>query len=92
MTDAAVYFLVHARAAVRKARRLKRGAWRNRQRRVARVYHILARQAAEGINWADDGEGQAGDEGLLPAGQRADRRHGSMHTVRRGVDRPTAQR
>jgi phosphoribosylformimino-5-aminoimidazole carboxamide ribonucleotide (ProFAR) isomerase len=52
MSDAADYFLAHARSAVRKARRMERGAWRNRQRRVARVYHLLAKQAARGANVA----------------------------------------
>jgi hypothetical protein len=27
---------------------MERGAWRNRQRRVAQVYHLLAKQAARG--------------------------------------------
>lgn len=46
MSDAFDYFLDHARSATRKARTMERGAWRNRQRRVARVYHLLAKQAA----------------------------------------------
>jgi hypothetical protein len=52
MSDAADYFLAHARSAVRKARRMERGAWRNRQRLVARVYHLLAKEAAHGSNVA----------------------------------------
>lgn len=52
MSDAADYFLAHARSALRKARRMERGAWRNRQRLVARVYHLLAREAAYGPNVA----------------------------------------
>jgi hypothetical protein len=52
MSDAADYFLAHARSAVRKARRMERGAWRNRQRLVARVYHLLAKEAAYGPNVA----------------------------------------
>ena len=48
MSDAKDYFLDHARSAARKARRMERGAWRDRQRLVARVYHQLAKQAAEG--------------------------------------------
>jgi hypothetical protein len=46
MSDAAVYFMAHARDAVRKARHMPRGSWRDRQRRVARVYHLLAKQTA----------------------------------------------
>jgi hypothetical protein len=52
MTDVATYFLQHARDAVRKARAMQRGAWRNRQRRVARVYHLMARQAGRRSNLA----------------------------------------
>jgi hypothetical protein len=52
MSDATDYFLAHARSAVRKARRMERGPWRNRQRRVARVYHLLAKEAAYGPNVA----------------------------------------
>jgi hypothetical protein len=48
MTDAADYFMDHARDAVQKARRMQRGAWRDRQRRVARVYHLLAKRAGHG--------------------------------------------
>jgi hypothetical protein len=46
MSDAAAYFMDHARDAVRKARHMPRGCWRERQRRVARVYHLLAKQTA----------------------------------------------
>ena len=46
MSDANTYFLDHARDAVRKARQMQRGSWRDRQRRVARVYHLLAKQTA----------------------------------------------
>jgi hypothetical protein len=46
MIDAAAYFIDHARDAVRKARHMPRGSWRERQRRVARVYHLLAKQMA----------------------------------------------
>ncbi len=52
MSDAADYFLAHARSATRKARQMQRGAWRNRQRTVARVYHLLAKEAAYGSNVA----------------------------------------
>jgi hypothetical protein len=52
MSDAADYFLAHARSAVWKARHMERGAWRNRQRRVAQVYHLLAKQVACGANVA----------------------------------------
>jgi hypothetical protein len=48
MTDTDAYFLDHARDAVRKARHMPRGSWRDRQRRVARVYHLLAKQTAHG--------------------------------------------
>jgi hypothetical protein len=52
MSDAADYFLAHARAAVRNARQMERGVWRDRQRRVAQVYHLLAKQAARRGNVA----------------------------------------
>ena len=52
MSDAAGSFMDHARAAARKARGMERGTWRDRQRRVARVYHLLAKQAEEGAKFA----------------------------------------
>jgi hypothetical protein len=51
MSDIAHYFMAHARAATRKARRMPPGApGRDRQRIVARVYHLMAREAAYGPN------------------------------------------
>jgi hypothetical protein len=52
MSDAADYFLAHARRATRKARGIQRGAGRARQRLVARIYHLLAKEAAYGPNLA----------------------------------------
>ena len=47
MSDITDYFLAHARRATIKARRLPPGtSTRKRQRVVARVYHLLAREAA----------------------------------------------
>ena len=47
MSDITHYFLAHARAATRKARDMERGTkLRSRQRTVARVYHLLAKEAA----------------------------------------------
>ena len=47
MSDITDYFLAHARQATRKARRMRHGTVnRNRQRVVARVYHLLAKEAA----------------------------------------------
>lgn len=47
MSDITDYFLAHARQATRKARRMRHGTVnRNRQRAVARVYHLLAKEAA----------------------------------------------
>lgn len=50
MSDAYDYFLAHAIAATRKARKLPRGRIRDKQRTVARVYHLLAKEAAFGSN------------------------------------------
>ena len=52
MSDVADYFMNHAKLAVRKARGMERGAWRDRQRRVARVYHLLAKRAGQGAKIA----------------------------------------
>ena len=53
MSDITDYFMAHARSATRKARRLSRGTPnRNRQRVVARVYHLLAKEAAYQSNVA----------------------------------------
>ncbi|WP_027572544.1 hypothetical protein [Bradyrhizobium sp. WSM1743] len=46
MSDAYDYFRAHAIAAIRKARALPRGPMRQKQRTVARVYHLLSREAA----------------------------------------------
>jgi hypothetical protein len=57
MSDATDYFLAYARTATRKARRMRRGtSSRNRQRMVARVYHLLAKEAAyePNVEYLDD--------------------------------------
>ncbi|MBH5400358.1 hypothetical protein HZZ13_21530 [Bradyrhizobium sp. CNPSo 4010] len=46
MSDAYDYFRAHAIAAVRKARALPPGRTKQKQRAVARVYHLLSREAA----------------------------------------------
>jgi hypothetical protein len=46
MSDACDYFRAHAIAAVRKARALPPGRPKLKQRTVARVYHLLSREAA----------------------------------------------
>lgn len=46
MSDAYDYFRAHAIAAVRKARALPPGRPKLKQRTVARVYHLLAKEAA----------------------------------------------
>jgi hypothetical protein len=47
MSDILHYFLAHARTATQKARTFEQGsASRRRQRTVARVYHLLAKEAA----------------------------------------------
>lgn len=48
MSDAYDYFRAHAIAAALKARRLPRGRIRDKQRTVARVYHLLAKKSAPG--------------------------------------------
>ncbi|WP_398467865.1 hypothetical protein [Tardiphaga sp.] len=48
MSDAYDYFRAHAVAAALKARRLPRGRIRDKQRTVARVYHLLAKKSAPG--------------------------------------------
>lgn len=50
MSDAYDYYLAHAVAATRKARQLPRGRMRDKQRTVARVYHLLAKEAAFASN------------------------------------------
>lgn len=46
MSDAYDYFQAHAIEATLKARKLPRGRIRDKQRTVARVYHLLAKEAA----------------------------------------------
>lgn len=46
MSDAYDYFHAHAIAALRKARALPPGRPKQKQRTVARVYHLLSREAA----------------------------------------------
>lgn len=46
MSDAYDYFLAHAIAAARKARALPPGRSKQKQRTVARVYHLLSKEAA----------------------------------------------
>jgi hypothetical protein len=46
MSDAYDYFQAHAVEAIRKARRLPSGRVKQKQRTVARVYHLLAKEAA----------------------------------------------
>jgi hypothetical protein len=46
MSDAYDYFKAHAIAATRRARALPLGRDKQKQRVVARVYHLLAREAA----------------------------------------------
>jgi hypothetical protein len=50
MSDACDYFHAHAVEAFRKARRLPFGRMRQKQRTVARIYHLLAREAAYAPN------------------------------------------
>lgn len=50
MSDSHHYFLAHAREAVVKARRLPIGRVRAKQRVVARIYHLLAKEAAYAPN------------------------------------------
>ena len=57
MSDSTDYFLSYARSAVRTARRMRRGTQgRNGQRAVARVYHLLAKEAAfaPNLQYLDD--------------------------------------
>jgi hypothetical protein len=46
MSDAYDYLKAHAVAAIQKARALPFGRDKTKQRAVARVYHLLAREAA----------------------------------------------
>ena len=46
MSDAYDYFMSHAIMAVRKARAMPPSPWKRKQRTVARVYHLLAKESA----------------------------------------------
>jgi hypothetical protein len=50
MSDSHHYFLAHAREAIVKARRMPKGRVKAKQRAVARVYHLLAKEAAYAPN------------------------------------------
>jgi len=50
MSDAYDYFRAHAVAAVHRARALPFGRDKSKQRVVARVYHLLAKEAAYAPN------------------------------------------
>jgi hypothetical protein len=50
MSDAYDYFMSHAVAAVQKARAMPSSHLRNKQRTVARVYHLLAKESAYASN------------------------------------------
>ena len=50
MSDSHHYFLAHARKAVLKARQLPKGRIKAKQRVVARVYYLLAKEAAYAPN------------------------------------------
>jgi hypothetical protein len=50
MSDAFHYFKAHAVEAVRKARAMPFGRTKQKQRTVARVYHLLAKEAAYAPN------------------------------------------
>lgn len=51
MSDSHHYFMAHAREAILKARGLPQGRVKARQRVVARVYHLLAKEAAYAPNF-----------------------------------------
>jgi hypothetical protein len=50
MSDAHHYFMAHAVRATLKARALPHGRIKKKQRVVARVYHLLAKEAAYAPN------------------------------------------
>jgi hypothetical protein len=50
MSDSHHYFLAHAREAILRARRLPQGRVKTKQRVVARVYHLLAKEVAYAPN------------------------------------------
>jgi hypothetical protein len=50
MSDAHDYFMSHAVAAVQKARAMPFSPLKRKQRTVARVYHLLAKEAAYASN------------------------------------------
>lgn len=73
MSDAYDYFREHAIAAVRKARALPPGRPKQKQRTVARVYHLLSREAAlaPNIHHLDDFARRAGQSGRSATDLRA---------------------
>jgi hypothetical protein len=50
MSDAHHYFMAHAVRAIWKARKMSVGRIKKRQRAVAQVYHLLAKEAAYAPN------------------------------------------
>jgi hypothetical protein len=50
MSDAHHYFMAHAVRATLKARKMPRGRIKKKQRVAARVYHLLAKEAAYASN------------------------------------------
>jgi hypothetical protein len=58
MSDAHHYFMAHAIRATLKARKMPRGRIKKKQRVVARVYHLLAKEAAfaPNLHHMDDSE------------------------------------
>jgi hypothetical protein len=50
MSDAYHYFMAHAVRATLKARKMMRGRVKKRQRAVAKVFHLLAKEAAYAPN------------------------------------------
>ncbi len=50
MSDAYDYFMSHAVSAVLKARAMPASHWKHKQRTVARVYHLLAKESAYAPN------------------------------------------
>jgi hypothetical protein len=50
MSDAYDYFMSHAVSAALKARAMPASQWKRKQRTVARVYHLLAKESAYAPN------------------------------------------
>jgi hypothetical protein len=46
MSDAPDYLIEHAKVATMTARRMRPGYQRNQMRRIARIYHLMAKQGA----------------------------------------------